>query len=143
MGGATYNCLEKIQNLSQLDNSFDKYKMRNVRKENQHIEKFRIDTSMWSNSTEDILRFKNLKRQLDENLKYVRSYGNKGAKRFLLLMSIRIQTLFMARKISIGQQMKLRNLKIKRAYGEGGMIKLSVFLQVILSDQVQLNMCVR
>lgn len=129
--------------MSQLDNSFDKYKMRNVRKENQNIEKFRIDTSMWSNSTEDILRFKNLKRQLDENLKYVRSYENKGAKRFLLLMSIRIQTLFMARKISIRQQMKLRNLKIKRAYEEGGMIKLSVFLQVILSDQVQLNMCVR
>lgn len=143
MGGATYNCLEKIQDMSQLDNSFDKYKMRNVRKENQNIEKFRIDTSMWSNSTEDILRFKNLKRQLDENLKYVRSYENKGAKRFLLLMSIRIQTLFMARKISIRQQMKLRNLKIKRAYEEGGMIKLSVFLQVILSDQVQLNMCVR
>jgi len=69
---------------------------------------------------------------------------------FFLLKSIRIRSFFMARQINIGKQMKLRNLKIHRGYGEGeGGIKLSVFSQVIFLkwlvplDQVHLKMCVR
>jgi len=52
--GTTYNCFEKIQAISQLDNSFDKYEVGNLRKEIQLIEKLLKDTSIWSNSIEDI-----------------------------------------------------------------------------------------
>jgi hypothetical protein len=67
--GEVNNVPSRIKAMQHLDISFDKFNLSSVRNEVKRIENILHDENLWSSSHEDLVRFKNVKNQLDEQLK--------------------------------------------------------------------------
>jgi hypothetical protein len=63
------NVSSRIKAMQHVDISFDKFNLSSIRNEVKRIENILHDENLWSSSHEDLVRFKTVKNQLDEQLK--------------------------------------------------------------------------